>query len=127
MDSLEKLRSLARRIGELDDRVVEVFVHSDVPRDPLKGDEVYLVCHLLDPEITHDMEVFDDRGMLWSLDLSEKLLPEIEQLGIEKEVIIMPFSYPLYFQGEYGKYYMTLYLKEGYSPILETADKRQEE
>ncbi len=126
VSSVEKLKKLAQQIINLDDRVVEVFVHSDVPQDPFKADEVYLVCHLLDPEITYDVDVFNDRGMLWSLEISEKLQSSIEEMGITQEIIIMPFNFQLYSQGEYGRYYLTLYLKEGYSPILETADKKRD-
>ncbi len=123
--SVDKLKKLAEEIRKLDEKVVEVFVHSDVPQDPLKSDEVYLVCHLLDPEITYNIDVFNDRGMMWSLEVSEKLYSFIDELGIQKEIIIMPFNFQLYSQGEYGKYYLTLYLREGYSPILETVDRRE--
>ncbi len=124
MDSLKILKHIAKKISELDEKVVEVFIHSDTPDDPLKKDEIYFICHLLDPDITHDLEVFNDKGTLWSLEIMEKIAPIIEELDIGSEIIITPFNYKLYSQGEYGKYYITLYLKEGYSPVLQTADKK---
>ncbi|GAB6888139.1 hypothetical protein JCM13304A_16370 [Desulfothermus okinawensis JCM 13304] len=123
MKSLEILKKVAEKIVSLDKRVVEVFIHSDSPKDPLKTDEIYLVCHLLDPEITHDLDAFDDMGTIWSLEITEKLTPFLEEINLNPEVIIMPFNYKLYSQGEYGEYYITLYLKEGYSSVFETADK----
>ncbi len=62
-------------------------------------------------------------GTIWSLEITEKLTPFLEEINLNPEVIIMPFNYKLYSQGEYGEYYITLYLKEGYSSVFETADK----
>ncbi len=121
--SLNILKKIAERIASLDERVVEVFIHSDFPKDPLKKDEVYMVCHLLDPEITHNIDVFDEKGTSWSIEMTEKLSSFLEDIKINSEIIIVPFNYILYAQGEYGKYYITLYLKEGYTPVLETADE----
>lgn len=123
MKSLDILKKIAEKIASLDDRIVEVFIHSDSPKDPLKSDEVYFVCHLLDPEITRNLDVFDEKGTMWSLEITEKLNPFLEEINFDPEVVIMPFNYQLYLQGEYGKYYITLYLKDGYTPILETADQ----
>ncbi|GAB6161493.1 hypothetical protein JCM12298_06520 [Desulfothermus naphthae] len=123
MKSLSILKKIAKKIASLDNRVVEVFIHSDFPKDPLKDDEVYFVCHLLDPEITHDLNVFNEKGTMWSLEILDKLSPFLEEINFIPEVIIMPFNYKLYLQGEYGKYYITLYLKEGYTPVLDAADQ----
>lgn len=123
MKSLDILKDIAEKIASLDERVVEVFIHSDSPKDPLKGDEVYLVCHLLDPEITRNLDAFDEKGTMWSVEITEKLIPFLEEINFGPEVVIMPFNYQLYSQGEYGQYYITLYLKDGYTPILETADQ----
>jgi hypothetical protein len=124
MDSLKILKDIALKISEMDEKIVEVFIHSDSPSDPLKNEEVYFICHLLDPEITHDLDVFNDKGTLWSIEITEKIMPYLEELNIKPEIIIMPFNYKLYSQGEYGEYYITLYLKEGYTPVLETADQK---
>ena len=122
MNSLEVLKQIAKKIAELDDKIVEVFIHSDTPHDPLEADEIYLVCHLLDHGITHDLEIFNDKGTSWSIEIREKVLPLIEKLHLNSEIIIVPFNYKLYAQNEYGKYFITVYLKRDFCPILETAD-----
>jgi len=123
MKSLDILKDIAKKIASLDERIVEVFIHSDSPKDPLKGDEVYFVCHLLDPEITRNLDAFDEKGTMWSVEITEKLIPFLEEINFGPEVVIMPFNYQLYSQGEYGQYYITLYLKDGYTPVLDTADQ----
>jgi hypothetical protein len=124
-ESFKKLKVLAERIAENDDRVLEVFVHSDSPRDPLQGDEVDLVCHLADPGITQDLNVYNDQGFAWGLDMAERIQPNREEQGIDAEVIVSPFNFQMHDSGEYGEYYYSLFLKSGFDPVLEVADKQK--
>ncbi len=125
--SFEKLQILAERIAELDDRVIEVFVHSDSPKDPLGAEEVFLVCHVGDPTISNDLELYEGEGYGWGLEMQEGLQPVIETLGIELEVVVSAFNFKLYNAGEYGSYFHTLFLREGYTPVLQLADQQQKE
>lgn len=124
-ESFDKLKIVAERIAELDDRVIEVFVHSDAPRDPLQADEVDLVCHLADPSITQDLDAYNDQGFAWGLDMAEKIQPVLEEQGIDIEVIISPFNFQMHDAGEYGEYYHSLFLKPGFEPVLDAADQQK--
>ena len=124
-DSFEKLKKAADRIAELDERVIEVFVHSDTPRDPLQNEEVDLVCHLADPNITQDLDAYNDEGFAWGLDMAEKIRPDVEELGINAEVIVSPFNFQMHDSGEYGEYFHSLFLKTGFDPVLEAADRQK--
>ncbi len=126
VQSLEKLKKVARYIAGLDDRVLEVFIHSDVPRDPLENDEIYLVCHLADHGISNDMDRYDDEGYLWGLDIQERIGQVLSEEGIENEVIVTPFNFRLHEEGEYGIYYHTLFLREGFTPVIELADQKKQ-
>jgi len=126
VQSLEKLKKVARHIAGLDDRVLEVFIHSDVPRDPLENDEIYLVCHLADHGISNDMDRYDDEGYLWGLDIQERIGQVLSEEGIENEVIVTPFNFRLHEEGEYGIYYHTLFLREGFTPVIELADQKKQ-
>ena len=125
--SFEKLEILADRIAEQDDRVMEVFVHSDSPKDPLRAEEVFLVCHVGDPNISNDLDVYEGEGFSWGLEMQEGLQPVVEELGIEQEVVIAAFNFKLYNAGEYGSYFHTLFLRKGYTPVLQLADQQQKE
>ncbi len=124
--SLERLGRVARHIASLDSRVLEVFIHSEVPRDPLENDEVYLVCHLADHAISNDLDRYNDEGYLWGLDMQERISQVLAEEGIENEVIVAPFNFRLHEDGEYGSYYHTLYLKEGFTPVVELADQKKQ-
>jgi hypothetical protein len=124
-DSFEKLKKAAERIAELDERVIEVFVHSDTPRDPLQNEEVDLVCHLADPNITQDLDAYNDEGFAWGLDMAEKIRPDVEEWGINSEIIVSPFNFQMHDAGEYGEYYHSLFLKTGFDPVLEAADQQK--
>ncbi|MDZ7760572.1 MAG: hypothetical protein U5L00_09985 [Desulfovermiculus sp.] len=124
-DSFEKLKKAAARIAELDERVIEIFVHSDTPKDPLQNEEVDLVCHLADPNITQDLDAYNDEGFAWGLDMAEKIRSDLEELGINTEVIISPFNFQMHDSGEYGEYYYSLFLKPGFDPVLEVADQQK--
>lgn len=124
-ESFAKLKAVAEKIAEYDDRVLEVFVHSDTPRDPLQGDEVDLVCHLADPGITQDVNVYNDQGFAWGLEMAEKIQPTREEQDIEAEIIVSPFNFQMHDAGEYGEYYHSLFLKSGFDPVLEVADKQK--
>lgn len=123
--SLEKLKKVARHVAELDERVLEVFIHSEVPRDPLENDEIYLVCHLADHGISNDMDRYDDEGYLWGLDIQERIGQVLSEEGIGNEVIVTPFNFRLHEEGEYGAYYHTLFLREGFTPVIELADQKK--
>ena len=127
MKGIKKLQELARRIAELDARITEVFIHDDAPRDPLQGDELSLVCHVADPAINRDEAAYQEAGYQWDLEMSEAAQPIARELDITQEVIVTPFNFQMHANGEYGEYYVTLYLKEGYDPILEVTDKRLRE
>ncbi|ACV69399.1 hypothetical protein [Desulfohalobium retbaense] len=122
---LKILQDLAKDIAELDERIVEVFIHSDAPRDPFDAEEIYLVCSLTDPEIANDIEVYNDAGFAWSLEMQDKIEPLREAHGIGPEIILAPFNFVLHAEGEYGEYYSTLFLREGYAPVLKMADEQQ--
>jgi hypothetical protein len=116
---------VARHIARLDERVLEIFIHSDLPRDPLNNDEVHLVCHLADHDISNDLDRYNDEGYLWGLDMQERISQVLSEEGIESEVIITPFNFRLHEEGEYGCYYHTLFLREGFTPVLELADQKK--
>jgi len=122
-NSLKKLTGLAEAIAELDARILEIFIHADSRKDPLAGEEIYLVSHLAEPSITNDIEVYDEAAVDWSLDMGEAISPLLDEQGIEQEVILTPFNYRLHERGEYGSFYVTLFIKKGYRPILEIADE----
>ncbi len=127
---MNTLKELGSKIAELDSRITEVFIHSDTPKDPFSGDEIFLVCHLTDPDFTRDMKAFEEKGHPWSLEISETAQSLAQELGIQQEVIVTPFNFAFHANNEYGQYYLTLYLKEGYEPILDRADterKRREQ
>ena len=124
--SLERLGRVAQSIAQQDERVLEVFIHSDVPRDPLQSDEIHLVCHLADHAISNDLDEYNDRGYLWGLDMQEQIGRVLTEEGIENEVIITPFNFQLHDEGEYGGYYHTLYLKTGFTPVLDLADQKKQ-
>jgi hypothetical protein len=117
---------VARRIAELDDRVLEVFIHSDVPRNPLESDEIHLVCHLADHAISNNLDRYNDEGYLWGLNMQERLSQVLADEGIENEVIVTPFNFRLHEEGEYGAYYHTLFLREGFTPVIELADRQKQ-
>jgi hypothetical protein len=125
--SFDKLHTLASRLAELDDKIIEVFIHSDAPTDPLKNEEIYLVCHLADPRITNDIDYYNEESFSWGLDMAEQLEPLKEELDIQNEIIISPFNFHLHLNDEYGEYYHTLFIKEGFTPILELADEQKKE
>jgi hypothetical protein len=125
-DSLQRLKKVARRIAELDDRVLEVFIHSDVPRNPLESDEIHLVCHLADHAISNNLDRYNDEGYLWGLNMQERLSQVLADEGIENEVIVTPFNFRLHEEGEYGAYYHTLFLREGFTPVIELADRQKQ-
>jgi len=124
-ESFDKLKKVAQRIAKLDDRILEVFVHSDTPKDPLQGEEVDLVCHLADPNITQDLETYNDQGYAWGLDMAENIRPVAEELNIEAEIIVTPFNFQMHDAGEYGEYYHSLFLKSGFDPVLDAADQQK--
>ena len=124
-ESFDKLKKMAERIAELDDRVLEVFVHSDAPQDPLQGDEVDLVCHLADPNITQDLEAYNDQGFAWGLEMAENIRSLAEELDLDAEVIVTPFNFQMHDAGEYGEFYHSLFLKAGFEPVLEAADAQK--
>ena len=123
-NSLKKLEKLAFELKKLDENIIEIFVHTNKPMDPLKFDELYLVCILNDFKMMHDFNYHTEEGTNWSIDTSEKLAPFIEELGIRSEVVIVPFNYQLFEEGEYGEYYKILYIEENYKPILELLDSQ---
>ena len=125
--SFEKLQTLASRLAELDHKIIEVFIHSDSPTDPLKNDEIYLVCHLADPQITNDLDYYNEESFGWGLEMAEQIEPLKEELEIDNEIIISPFNFQLHLNDEYGEYYHTLFIKEGFTPILEVADEQKKE
>lgn len=127
MKGMKLLRELAARIAQMDDRITEVFIHGDTPKDPFKGEEIFLICHVADPEINRDEQAFEDAGYQWGLDISEAVQPMAQELGIEQEVIVNPFNFEMYNNGEYGQYYATLFLREGFEPILDRADRERKE
>lgn len=98
-------------------------MHDDAPRDPFAGDENFLVCHVADPSINRDEEAYKKADYQWGLDMSDAIQPVAKELGIKQEVVVTPFNFKMYPNGEYGQYYATLFLKEGYKPILEKADE----
>jgi hypothetical protein len=51
----------------------------------------------------------------------------IDTLGIELEVVVSAFNFKLYNAGEYGSYFHTLFLRDGYTPVLQLADQQQKE
>jgi hypothetical protein len=122
---MKKLHKLGEKIAELDVRIVEVFIHSDTPRDPLESDEIYIVCSIADPEITNNIDAYNDAGFSWALDMQDKTEGLRKELEIEPEIVLAPFNFDLHADGEYGEYYSTLFIKEGYTPVLEIADKEQ--
>ncbi|MCF8086108.1 MAG: hypothetical protein K9J48_04370 [Desulfohalobiaceae bacterium] len=124
--SLKRLGNVARQIASLDNRVLEVFIHSEVARDPLENDEVHLVCHLADHAISNDLDRYNDEGYLWGLEMQERISQVLAEEGIENEVIITPFNFRLHEDGEYGSYYHTLYLREGFTPVVELADRKKQ-
>jgi hypothetical protein len=123
--SLKRLGKIARHIARLDERVLEVFIHSEVPRDPLENEELHLVCHLADHAISNDLDRYNDEGYLWGLEMQERISHVLAEEGIENEVILTPFNFRLHEDGEYGSYYHTLFLKEGFTPIIELADQKK--
>lgn len=125
--SLKSLFGLAEDIASLDERILEIFIHADSKKDPLSGEEIYLVCHLADPAITNDIAAYDESAVGWSLDMSEAMQHILEKRDIRQEVILTPFNFRLHERGEYGSYYITLFLREGYKPILEIADEQKKE
>ncbi len=125
-NSLKKLERLASELAGLEKNIIEIFVHSNKPVDPLKFDEVYLICVMDDFKMMNDLDYHTEEGFNWSVEMSEKLTPFIEELGIRNEVIITPFNHQLYEEGEYGEYYQVLFIKEDYTPILELLDKQHE-
>lgn len=125
--SFKKLHTLASRLAELDEKIIEIFIHSDAPTDPLKNDEIYLVCHLADPRITNDIDYYNEESFSWGLDMAEQIEALKDELSIEKEIIISPFNFQLHSSDEYGAYYHTLFIKEGFTPILEMADEQKNE
>jgi len=126
VQSLERLKTVARHIAGVDERVLEVFIHSDVPRNPMENDEIYLVCHLADHGISNDLDRYNDEGYLWGLDIQEQISQILAEEGIENEVIVSPFNFRLHEEGEYGTYYHTLFLREGFTPVIELADRRKQ-
>lgn len=124
-ESFDKLKKVAQKISEIDDRVIEVFVHSDSPRDPLQGDEVDLVCHLANPGITQDLDAYNDEGFAWGLDMAEQIQPLISDQDIQTEIIVSPFNFQMHASGEYGEYYHSLFIKSGFDPVLEAADQQK--
>lgn len=127
MKGLETLKSVALRIADLDTRITEVFIHNDSPRDPFVGDEISLVCHVADPAISRDEAAYEEEGYQWELNMSEAAQPIAKESGLKQALIVTPFNFEMHASGEYGQYYATLYLKEGYQPILEMADQRLKE
>ncbi len=124
-NEIKILKKIALALAELDDRILEVFIHSDSPRNPFQSDEIYLICHLAEPGVTYDSRIYNDEGFNWGLDIAEKMEPVLQGLNITQEVIISPFNFELHEHNEYGAYYQTLFLKEGYQPILEVADREK--
>jgi len=125
--NLSTLKKLALRLAGMDERIIEVFIHSDTPKDPFRNEEIYLVCHLGEPRITNDMETYNDEGFAWGLEMSEALQPVLEEMDIDKEVVVTPFNFELHEQNEYGDYYQTLFIRDGFDPILKIADEHKEE
>lgn len=125
--SLRRLGRVAREIARLDERVLEVFIHSDVPRDPLEQEEIHLVCHLADHAISNDLDEYNDRGYLWGLEIQDRISQTLSGEGIENEVIITPFNFRLHEEGEYGSYYHTLFIREGFTPVIELADRNKQD
>ena len=125
--SLRRLGRVAREIARLDERVLEVFIHSDVPRDPLEQEEIHLVCHLADHAISNDLDECNDRGYLWGLEIQDRISQTLSGEGIENEVIITPFNFRLHEEGEYGSYYHTLFIREGFTPVIELADQKKQD
>lgn len=125
--SFDKLKVVAEKIAELDDRVAEVFIHSNKPNDPLEDSDVELVCHLTEPRITQDIDVYNDEGFAWGLDMAEKVQPTAKEQEIKSSIIVSPFNLRMHESGEYGEYYHTLFLKSDFEPALETADEGKKE
>jgi hypothetical protein len=126
-NEIKTLKKVALALADLDHRILEVFIHSDSPKNPFQSEEIYLVCHLAEPGMTYDSRVYNDEGFNWGLDMAEKMEPMLDELGISQEVIISPFNFELHEHNEYGDYYQTLYLKDGYQPILEVADREKKD
>lgn len=126
-NEIKKLKRMAQSLAELDDRILEVFIHSDSPKNPFSSDEIYLVCHLAEPGVTYDTRIYNDEGFNWGLEIAEKMEPVLKELDINQEVIISPFNFELHEHNEYGAYYQTLFLKDGYQPILEVADREKKD
>lgn len=122
---LKQLQGLAKDIAALDERIVEVFIHSDAPRDPFEAEEIYLVCSLTEPEIANSLEVYNDTGFTWSLEMQENVESLRHKWEVTPEVIVAPFNFVLHAEGEYGEYYSTLFLQDGYTPVLKMADEQQ--
>lgn len=122
---LKQLQGLAKDIAALDGRIVEVFIHSDAPRDPFGAEEIYLVCSLTDPEIANSLEAYNDAGFTWSLEIQEHVESLRHKWGVPPEVIVAPFNFVLHAEGEYGEYYATLFIQDGYTPVLKMADEQQ--
>lgn len=127
MKGLETLKSVALRIADLDTRITEVFIHNDSPRNPFVGDELSLVCYIADPAMSRDEAAYEAEGYQWELNMTEEVQPIAEEFGLRQALIVTPFNFEMHANGEYGQYYATLYLKEGYQPILEVADQRLKE
>lgn len=124
-NSIEKLEKLASELAKLDENIIEVFIHAKKPLDPLKEEEVYLVCLLADPQMTNDLDYHNEEGFNWSVEISERLSPLIQKLGIQSEIVVTPFNRQLYEDGEYGEYYRTLFIKKDHTPILELLDEQE--
>jgi hypothetical protein len=123
VSKIQLLKDLAAQVADKDERIIEVFMHDDAPRDPFAGEEIFLVCYVADPSINRDEQAYDAAGHPWELGMSEAIQPIAREMGITQEIVVTPFNFELHANGEYGKYYATLFLKEGYEPILEKADK----
>ncbi|MCF8038367.1 MAG: helix-turn-helix domain-containing protein [Desulfohalobiaceae bacterium] len=118
------LEKLAQAIVKADPRVIEVIIHQDTPNSPLASDEVFLVCYLNHYGITNDLTVYEEEAFSWGIDIYEKVAGRIAELGLsEKEIIITPFNFDLHRQNEYGKYFRSLFIQDGYEPILSIADR----
>ncbi len=118
------LEKLAQAIVEADPRVIEIIIHQDTPNLPLQSDEIFLVCYLNHYGMTNDVNVYEEEAFSWGIDIYEKVADRIKELGLsEKEIIITPFNFKLHRQNEYGKYFRSLFIKDGYEPILSNADR----
>lgn len=124
IEQFKTLEKLARAIAKADTRVIEVIIHQDTPNLPLESDEIFLVCYLNHYGMTNDLKVYEEEAFSWGIDIYEKVSERIEELGLgDKEIIITPFNFELHRQNEYGKYFRSLFIQEGYEPILSIADR----